>query len=116
MPELPSGVANLYLMCSSKSPGLAPFQTRNVCLDLSLVSWPLMTPSLTDQYSSRPSQPVRSLPLKMVMKPSLSVLVAGGLISAAINGTRARTNSADSAFLMGSYSGGETFVRHNGAL
>src|SRR5262249_48063724 len=51
--------------------------TRKVCLDISLVWWPLMDPSLTDQYSARPVQPARSWPLKSVMKPSASGFARG---------------------------------------
>ena len=90
MPELPSGVANLYLTCSSKSLTLAPVKTRKVCLDLSFVSLPTMTPSLTDQYSGSPSQPVRSLPLKMVIKPSAPGLGRADLVSAAVASVAAR--------------------------
>ena len=54
---------------------------RLCCVDRGRSAWSLpwsrgrrSTPSLTDQKPSRPSQPVRSLPLKMSLKPSGSAL------------------------------------------
>src|ERR1700733_7670751 len=121
MPELPSGVANLYLRCSSKSPGLPLFQTRKVCLDLSFVSWPLMTPSLTVQYSSSPSQPVRSLPLKMVMKPSASGFgrsdgIDDGGSAAATSRARDSTHGNETNLSMGESPATGEMVRTTGDL
>src|SRR6266436_280982 len=57
---------------SSKSPTVPLVQIRNVLLlrGFSLLVWPTIAPSLTDQRAGLPSQPVRSLPLKREVKPS----------------------------------------------
>jgi len=55
-----------------------PRQMQKVfpCAGFSLVVRPRMAPSLTDQSRESPSQPVRSLPLKMRTKPG-SILPSG---------------------------------------
>ena len=60
---------------SSKSFVVPSFQIRNVLpwAGFSAVVSPRMAPSLTDQSEGSPSQPVRSLPLKMRVMPGVSV-------------------------------------------
>ena len=75
MPELAKPCASpgtsLNEQRSSKSLTVPLVQTRNVLplAGFSAVVWPVMAPSLTDHSLGLPSQPVRSLPLKMRMKP-----------------------------------------------
>src|ERR1019366_10210376 len=75
MPELANPLlspgVSLKEQRSSKSLGVPLVQTRNVfpLAGLSAVVWPVMAPSLTDHNFGLPSQPVRSLPLKMLRKP-----------------------------------------------
>src|SRR5947209_5426415 len=70
MPELPP--TSLYFNRSSKSAGLPPVQIRKVLYfsGRSAVVVPVMAPSATVQYSVLPFQPVRSVPLKRLTKPS----------------------------------------------
>src|SRR5205085_7015643 len=56
---------------SSKSPTVPPVQIRKVLplAGFSVVVWPVIAPSLTDHSLGLPSQPLRSLPLKMLLNP-----------------------------------------------
>src|ERR1035437_657407 len=69
-PLLSPGVS-LKEQRSSKSLGVPLVQIRNVfpLAGFSAVVWPVMAPSLTDHSLGLPSQPVRSLPLKILRKP-----------------------------------------------
>src|SRR5436189_4469319 len=75
MPESPKLLSLfrmiLYESRNSKSPALPLVQIRNVLCGagLSGVVWPVIAPSLTDQNRASPFQPVRSLPLKIGLKP-----------------------------------------------
>ena len=72
----PSLSTILYLKVSSKSPTCRPPDEEGVFFDqCSVVVWPVMQPSWTLQKSVRPFQPVRSLPLKMLLFPART---AGG--------------------------------------
>src|SRR5215212_4876147 len=82
MPELPFLIRKERR--SSKSPTVPPRQMRKVfpLAAFSLVVWPRMTPSWADQSLVSPSQPLRSLPLKI------------GFISAGSGGASCETFSA----------------------
>src|SRR4029077_14172307 len=74
MPELPPSIRNLHL--SSKFSTL-PVQRRNLLYLSGLPTVePVMVPSLALHSLRSPSQPVRSLPLKMLIQPSSAAVVA----------------------------------------
>src|SRR5579872_2642488 len=74
MPELAKPVSpgtTLNEQRNSKSPTIPFVQIKKVfsLAGFSFVVWPVMAPSLTDHKSGLPSQPVRSLPLKIFLNP-----------------------------------------------
>src|SRR5437899_166217 len=75
MPELAKPLslfgAILNEQRSSKSPTVPLVQIRNVFpfAGCCAVVWPVITPSFTDQSCASPTQPVRSLALKIGVKP-----------------------------------------------
>src|ERR1039458_1117723 len=89
MPELANPWASpgtsLNEQRSSKSLGVPFVQIRNVfpLAGFSAVVWPVMAPSLTDHSFGLPSQPVRSLPLKILAKPG-----SAGRSSSKVNSPR----------------------------
>src|SRR6056297_2966253 len=65
MPELPPSILNSQV--SSKSLGRPSLQIRKVffLIGLAALVRPVITPSSTDQRTSRPRQPLRSWPLNI---------------------------------------------------
>ncbi len=76
MPELPPTILNFAV--SSKSSTSPSFQMQKVlCVGcFSGVHSPVMAPSRTDQKVGSASQPVRSWPLKIGLKPACSAVAA----------------------------------------
>ena len=70
--------------------GLPDFRTRNVfpLVGFSVVVWPVIAPSLTDQKSALPSQPARSLPLKIGWNPASAAAAASGARGRAVRRRR----------------------------
>src|SRR6266496_774989 len=100
MPELAKPLslfgAILNAQRSSKSPTAPLVQIRNVfpfagCCS---VVWPVIAPSFTDQSCVSPFQPVRSLPLKIGLKP-FSASAAETTVACASKAAQARTDILD---------------------
>src|SRR6185312_4319664 len=100
MPELPPTI--LYCKRSSKSSS-SPWRHRMKvlpCVGFSAVVRPVIAPSWTDQNSGLPSQPSRSFPLKIGLKPDSSSagLFAGPLAQAARPNANATNHVFTAAF------------------
>src|SRR5436305_15330962 len=82
-PELPPCMRNLNLIMKSSTVPSRQIKNVFVLIVFSGVVCPTIAPSCTDQSRGSPSQPFRSLPLKIGLKPSVESAPSAKLTQAA---------------------------------